>query len=82
MNVGGRGSGGHVMGYIRRSRGETTAAAVNEDIYDADPEFRYLALSLTVKNRTGWAGGRNVYGEQTRLSTRRQRRHTREKRFG
>lgn len=50
---------------------------VNEDIYGADPEFRYLALSLTVKNRSGrWKGGRgasgvswNVYGEQTRLST-------------
>jgi len=36
------------------------AAAVNEDIYDTDPEFRYLALSLTVKNRSGggWAVGR------------------------
>lgn len=31
--------------------------AVNEDIYDADPEFRYLALSLTVKNRSSSAVG-------------------------
>lgn len=42
---------------------------VNEDIYDADPEFRYLALSLTVKNRSSsavgigrWPGGRAVTG--------------------
>lgn len=34
---------------------------VNEDIYDADPEFRYLALSLTVKNRSE---GEGVGGER------------------
>lgn len=64
--------GGHVM--VRPSRVVETVAVVNEDIYDADPEFRYLALSLTVKNRLAGRVSRNVYGEQTRLSTLRKRR--------
>lgn len=43
--------------------------AVNEDIYDADPEFRYLALSLTVKNRSGWRAGERLWRTDTFVNT-------------
>jgi len=55
--------------------------AVNEDnIYDADPEFRYLALSLTVKNRfgssssTAAAAAASVYGRRWGANGARRRR--------
>jgi hypothetical protein len=51
---------------VRSSRVRRRRRRVNEDIYDVDPEFGYLALSLTVKNRKEWAytgvGEKDVVG--------------------